>query len=252
MQNNQDDLTTSLPILNKHLYEGFILKRHFHAIYDEDPKEESVDVKKFQKEYEDEINKWLGSVAGYIFERFEKHLYFHFVQPKADALSFTHPLGGLTHALEKHLFALEDVIVRLEEQRNLTIRQEIAEKEYQTDLLYKVTYSTHTREVKINNIVLSKPDFDSENDRFFEYVSLNPNRPIGLEELTQHMGSAPAKRLAHIVRDLGFTGELKSVFFPVVTKSQVMFINPVNKQYAQEHDLPAINFKKIGRQSETE
>jgi len=246
MQFDEEKLNEALLTLNNYLFEGVQIKQAFLKKHDIDGQKEAFDVDSLKKEYEDAINAWYRIVAQYIFDNFEKYLYFHFTQLKTDAMSIGHPLGNLTHALDKHLFALEEVIIRLEERRNLAIRQEIAEKEHQTDVLYKITYNEHTREVKLNNIILTKTDFNSENDNCFNYIYANPYRPIGIEELETASGDKLKKRLAHIVRDLGFVNELKNVFFPVVTKDKIMFINPIIKQYAHEKDLPAINFKKLG------
>jgi len=246
MNQDQENLERSLSILNKYLYDGYLIKLHFLSKHDVDGQKEAFDIDQLQNEYKDEINKWLNIVAGYLFKKFERYLYFHFIQLKTDAMSIKHPLGGLTYSLERHLFALEEVITRLEERRNLIVRQEIADREHQNDIIYKITYNDHTREVKLNNILLTKTDFNSENDNCFNFIYQNAGRPIVIEELEQVIGSKLKKRIAHIVRDLGFTKELKTIFFPVVTKSQIKFINPITKQYFYENDLPIINFKKLG------
>lgn len=250
-----ENLNELIDQLDAFLYQGYLLKTHTIDDWNAKSKQSEItpDLEQYKVDFGRKINDWLNEVARLLFSQFkEKHLYFHLVHPKSDAFMLTHPLGNWLTALERHLFALEEIIVTLEERRNLSVRQEIAEKEYQSDTLYRVAFSTHTREIKLNNIVISKPDFNSENDNFFQYVFDNPGRPIGIEELEQHMGFQPIKRLAHIVRDLGFIGELKTIFFPVVTKNQVMFINPISKQYAFKHDLPVINFRKIVRQSKAE
>jgi len=246
MKEDKEGLDRSLFILNKYLYDGFLIKTNFLKKHDIDGQKEAFDLEQLHEEYRGEVNKWLNIVAKYLFDKFEKYLYFHFIQPKADSMDYLHPLGKTTHALDKHLYALEDVIMRIEERRNLVVRQEIAEKEYEADTLYKITYNDHTREVKLNNIVLTKTDFDSENDNCFDFIYRNPNRPIGIDELEQVLGGKLKKRLAHIVRDLGFTKEIKTIFFPVVTKSQVKFVNPISKQYYHKNNLPPINFKKLG------
>lgn len=251
---NTDELDQLIQALDTFLYQGYLLKTH--TVDDWNVKsiqENKPDIEQYKLNFEKQINDWLNQVATLLVSRFkEKHLYFHFVHTKTDALSLSHPLGNLTHALEKHLFALEDVIVRLEERRNLAVRQEIAEKEYQTDIIYSISYSDHSREIKLNNIVLKKPDFNSENDNCFHHIYKNPGRPIGIAELEEAVGDKLKKRLAHIVRDLGFVHELKDIFFPVVTKNEVMFVNPITKQYSHKHNLPPINFNKLGRQSKTE
>lgn len=249
MTDNTDNLNNLIEKLDSYLYAGYLLKTMSVDECNKRQKENdpTFKINEFQADFEQKINTWLNETAKLIFSSFkEKHYYFHFAHPQSDALQYVHPLGNLISFLERHLFALEEVILSLEEKKNLSIRQEIAEKEYQTDILYKITYSDHTREVKLNNIVLTKTDFDSENDNCFHFIYSNPGRPIGIEELEQAVNVKLKKRLAHIVRDLGFERELKTIFFPVVTKSQVMFVNPITKQYAQKNNLPPINFKKLG------
>ncbi|MBP7700527.1 hypothetical protein KA111_00535 [Candidatus Woesebacteria bacterium] len=231
--------------LNNFLYAGFLLKRQSYSKYDAEKIKDGFDLIKFKEDYDSQINTWYRSVAEYIFQNFDRHYYFHFVEIKSEALSFTHPIGELSYGLGKHLFALEDIIIRVEEKQSLAIKREIADKEYQAGILYKITYNDHTREVKLNHLVIAKPDFDSENDNCFQYILANAGRPIGIEELGQAVGSKINKRLAHIVRDLGFTGNLKKIFFPVITKDKIMFMNPISREYSIKHDLPAINFKKL-------
>ena len=252
--NKPDELSELIISLDTLLYNGYLLKTHTVDSWNKlSNTENQPDIEEYKKEFNDKINLWLNQVAQILFNNFnEKHHYFHFVHPKNNGLESTHALGRLLSALERHLFALEDLIVRFEEKRNLNVRQEIADKEYQSDILYSVSYSDHTREIKLNNIVLKKPDFNSENDNCFNFIYQNVGRPIGIEELEEATGSKLNKRLAHIVRDLGFNNELKDVFFPVVTKDKVMFINPITKQYALKHDLPPVNFTKIGRKSKPE
>lgn len=252
---NSDELNNLISQLDTLLYNGYLLKTHTVDNWRQLANTlNQPDVNQYKKNYEDKINEWLRSVADILVNSFnEKHLYFHFINTKK-GLSFTSsdPLAHLNDAFDRHLFALEEIILRLEEKQNLSVRQKIAEKEYQSDILYSITYSDHTREIKLNNIVLKKPDFNSENDNCFNFICQNAGRPIGIAELEEATGSKLNKRLAHIVRDLGFKKELKDIFFPVVTKDQVMFVNPITKQYALKHDLPAINFTKIGRKSKSE
>lgn len=255
MNFNSKNINKALDNLNRYLHSGYLLKIKWKEKYEKKSKKKDFNFEAFHAKYITEANTWIIAVNQYLEKRFEKHYSFHFIQTRpdaTDALTYAHPVDRIVKGFIKHLFALEDIIIRVEERRNLAVRQEIAEKEYQVDILYKVTYSNHTREVKLNNIVLTKTDFNSENDNCFQYIYANPDRPIGIKELEQEAGNKLKKRLAHIVRDLGFVKELKTIFFPVVTKNQVMFKNPITKQYAHKHNLSPINFKKIGRQSKTE
>ncbi|MFC1626849.1 hypothetical protein ACFL1P_01445 [Patescibacteria group bacterium] len=98
--------------------------------------------------------------------------------------------------------------------------------------VYEVKYSERTREIFVNNFLVAKPDFDSENERVFTYLYLHPNKKISLEELQQHTGKL-AKTLHKIVENLGFKNEFKTVFFSV-SKQSIQFRNPITKTDLEE------------------
>lgn len=243
MQNSQAELTKTVEELNQLLSVGLTLKQTYLRKHDINGQKEAFDVNQLQKEYGEKINMWANEVTSRL-KPFDFQFSFHFLQPKNDAMSYAHPLGHLTHTLEKHLFALEDVIVRLEERKNLAVRQEIADKEYQADTLYKITYSEHLREIKLNNIVLANLQSDSKNVNFFEYVFSNPNIPLAVSDIEEATAMSLASNIQDILRDLGFKGNTRKVFFPIATKSKVMFMNPISKQYAMKNDLPVIKLTK--------
>lgn len=249
MQDNQDDLSKAITQLNIYLNQGYLMKLTYMRKHEDDSKKEGFDLKQLKEDYEEKINVWLNEVANYL-KQFDFQFYFHFILPKDDAMSYMHPLGNLTHALEKYLYALEDVIVRFEERKNLAVRQDIADKEYQADILYEVTFSTHTREIKINNMLLANPNWDSKAMNFFEYVFTHPNEPIEVAKIEETTAMNLANSIQDILRDLGFIGAVRQLFFPVATKNKVMFINPITKTYATKEDLPTIDLTKITRQSE--
>lgn len=240
---NQDDLEKVISQLNQYLQQGYLIKQAYLRKHDIEGQKEAFDVDQLRKEYETEINKWLTEVANYL-QSFGFRFFFHFVNTKVDAITNSHPLWGFTHALEKHLFALEDVIVWLEERKNLAVRKEIAEMEHETDILYKITYSEHTREVKLNHMVLANPQSDSKAVNFFEYIYSNPNKPIEVKDIEEATAFTLSDNIQDILRDLGFKGNIRKVFFPVATKNKVMFMNPITKQYAIQNDLPVIKFVK--------
>lgn len=245
---NQDEITDVISKLDDLLYEGYLLRTHSVDHWIEAGKLViKPDTSEYKAKFSKDIFEWMNRVATLLIDSFdEKRLYFHFVQPKTTpAMSYDHPLGALSDSLANRLFALEEVILRLEERQSLTTRREIAEKEHNADILYEIKYSNHTREIKLNNIVIHTNDFDSENDNCFAYIFRNPNRPIPVKEIEQANGGSLSKRVSHIVRDLGFTGNMQKIFFPAQTKEVVMFVNPISKQFFQENDLPVLNFKKI-------
>lgn len=108
--------------------------------------------------------------------------------------------------------------------------------EYEADkILYQITYIN--REVRLNNIVLAKPNFDSENDVVFEYIFNNPNKKITRKEVESVLKRPTVKKFEQIIRDLGFKGQLKAMFFPNVSIGAIQFINPITKEYLDKNSL---------------
>lgn len=95
------------------------------------------------------------------------------------------------------------------------------------DVMYEVTFQS--REISVNGFRLSKPNFNSENEVVFDYLFRNPNRRIELREIESATGRTLTKRLREIVRDLGFKGELRDIFFPGIAKTAIEFVNPVSR-----------------------
>jgi hypothetical protein len=248
----KEEIEEIIRVLDDYLYKGYLLKTHkvdewnLRSLDKNNP----PNLDAYKKEFHNQINLWLNETANYLTSHLkEKHYFFHLVHPKSDGLVSTHAFGNLITALERHLFALEDIVLHLEERRNLAVRQEIAEKEYQTDILYKITYSEHTREIKLNNIVLARLQSDSKNVNFFEYVYSHPNEQLSVKDIEKSTAYSIAENIHDILRDLGFKGNIRKVFFPIATKVNVMFSNPITKQYAIKNDLPTI---KLSRDNETE
>ena len=181
---------------------------------------ELVDKKleKFIEKLRDDLQEWYEEVIRYLMDNLNRNYHqYHFSAHKATFTSYSgmnEAISNTIMAWEGYLRNLEDIIFRLEDARNLQVRREIAEIENQADIAYQIKYSDHTREIKLNNIVIAKPDFDSENDRFFNYVYLNPNKPLSTDEI-EKLGNGNdkfKKRISDIVRDLGFNGKLRQIF----------------------------------------
>ncbi len=100
-------------------------------------------------------------------------------------------------------------------------------------IAYEVKYSDKVREILINNFLLAKPDFNSENDNVFSYLYRNANRAVKIEELEQHIGGKLKKTIHNILRDLGFTGNFTKTFFSA-SKNGVIFRNPITYQDLKE------------------
>jgi len=104
--------------------------------------------------------------------------------------------------------------------------------------VYKIKY-TFGGEIIINDrYQLSKLNYDSANDRFFEYVVQFPKSKINRESLVESIGELD-RPISKLVYDCGFSGELKKLFFPKVSNNSVYFNNPVTQD-----DLLAIGIDK--------
>lgn len=105
-------------------------------------------------------------------------------------------------------------------------------------IIHQIEYRKNREIVLDRKRTIAQPDFNSENDNFFEYVYNNPNKKIDLQELFEKIGTK--KKVSNILSDLKFTGDLKRIFFPASSKTAIMFINPVRKKYLKENGLKPI------------
>ncbi|KXK10193.1 MAG: hypothetical protein UZ22_OP11002000925 [Microgenomates bacterium OLB23] len=159
--NKENYLESIIQELDTLLINGFLLQRDWFYIYksEKDKAGEKFEQEKFIKVLADRLNNWFQSVVSVLDHKFkEKYHLHHFMGAKS--LSFSHSgipqeLSNLKGSAESHLQALEEIIIRLIEKSNLQIRREIAEIEHESDVLYRVTFSEHIREIKINNIVVT-------------------------------------------------------------------------------------------------
>jgi hypothetical protein len=230
------------------LMEGMRLHRSFSDQYHRQKKSPGFDEETYFIEAQGKFIGWSNDVIALIRGNLPDHYLFHFIEPEIPAinrLGYPKALSNLLVTFQYTLRSLEEVILRIEDKMNLMIRQEIAEAEHLHDAIYRITYSEHTRQIKLNEILLSKPDFSSENELFFAFIFANSGRPVTKSEIESVVGEPLKKRIVDIVRDLGFKDEIKKVFFPVVKLDAVMFINPITRKYAVENDLPIINFRQI-------
>ena len=97
-----------------------------------------------------------------------------------------------------------------------------------------ITY-TLKRKILINDFLcIAELNFESENDRVFDYLIKHPNRNVKLSELEKEATREPIKKKLHdIVRDLGFKGELAQVFFDI-SSQEIIFHNPISREQAEE------------------
>jgi hypothetical protein len=247
------DLRKRIDELDKLLISGTLQYRAMYGDYSTARKNEGFDVAVYTGVGRKVWVEWQDKCFA-IFEKLPRqHYAFHFAQTKSDGMSimgWPDALSTVKMHFERQLHALEEIILWLEENEGLALRKEIADKEYQADIIYQIRYSEHSREIKLNNILLSKPDFDRENERCFGYIFANPGRVIGKAELEKVNGEPLKKPIKHILRDLGFVGDVAKIFTPGISEKSVEFVNPITKQYHYKHDLPVLDFTMIGRNRE--
>jgi len=113
-------------------------------------------------------------------------------------------------------------------------------------IVYEVKYLG--RKILINDFLLSQQDFNKENEMVFSHLYQNPNKTFSLSELKKKLNINIKKSLKDIVKDLGFKGDFKKIFFEVV-KTKIMFKNPIKRKDLEEHIIDWLRitpFKKKG------
>ncbi len=96
-------------------------------------------------------------------------------------------------------------------------QQEVQQKVYnptESEKQQWIEFDPFKGEILLNGtILISKPQYDSENYKFFEYINQNPNRRITLAEMNENIEGGINKPLYKILENLNFTGELRQAFF---------------------------------------
>ena len=130
-----DEAISSLDDL---LIEGYKIHRDFFADYQERSKEPNFDITAYYSRDIGKYNDWFDQGMIILAKLPLSHYTFHFVKPKIPAglhlIGLPDNISRIKLHFEYELYALEDIIFRLEEVTNLAVRKEIAEKEYQTDV----------------------------------------------------------------------------------------------------------------------
>lgn len=206
---------------------------------------------KLFKEYIDKHGSWIDEVDGILSTEPDRMYYMaHFTNLPRNALLINYL--GLTpdesqfiSHYENQNKALEEILILLEERRNVLIRLEAAKIERDKSVLYEMTFADH--EIRINGFYLSKPVFNSPNDNFFDFVFDRPGQKIPVDEIRK---TVDLKKTVHqVLNDLGITGDIKRVFMPNTSNTAVEFRNPITFAFAEENKLPTLN---LGRSNKKE
>lgn len=79
------------------------------------------------------------------------------------------------------------------------------------------------------DILMAKPDFNSENEIVFKYLYEHPNTVLTKDQIESDIKVPISKTFHKIVENLGFTGGFKQLFFDISAES-IRFKNPVTVQ----------------------
>jgi hypothetical protein len=106
----------------------------------------------------------------------------------------------------------------------------------------KVTYSTTSGEVRLNDLfLLGKPKLGSETQKVFAHLYQHPNTQHSRASL-EAAGITYSQAPSHIIRDLGFVGDLAKVFF-TASEHGFIFRNPITDHTLKELGLTSIRLR---------
>lgn len=117
------------------------------------------------------------------------------------------------------------------------------------EIMYEVKFNESTREITINNFLLSRPNWDSDNYNFFKYVFENPNVRLEAKDIDKRLKpkdkrvKGKNKNYHQIISDLKFTGDLKTAFFNNVSSTSIVFANPVSKEHLEKLGIKKLSLK---------
>ncbi len=159
--------------------------------------------------------------------------------------NYPEKLSNLVIGHKDKLEKLETIIIQLEEKFALSVRKEIAEKEYDADIVYHLDYHPQRRLIMLNNIEWHTLSLDSTNHKFFEYLWARPNQVVAVDELRQNAGIGD-KKISNILSDMGFVDNIKMIFFPQSNdKGSVQMLPIVRKQDIYKNHLPTLTREDI-------
>jgi len=115
------------------------------------------------------------------------------------------------------------------------------------NIIYKIDFNDHTRELKINNILLCKPDFDKNGHKLISYLFQHQNEKLKTATVINDAGLDSTREINGIISDLGFTGNLKKLFFNS-SKQSIQFINPITQKMLDKSNIKSLSLKDFKKQ----
>ena len=101
-------------------------------------------------------------------------------------------------------------------------------EEKEKTAVLKMSYDNHR--LKINEIVIAKPHFESENDYFAVYITNNSGGKLTNLEFAKFKRGKMTKKFDQIINDLGFKNNIKKLFFPNISIKAVEFRNQITPE----------------------
>ncbi len=110
------------------------------------------------------------------------------------------------------------------------------------NIIYEIKFSNDGRIIfkdyqNGKSTILRKTQADSNPDNVFSYIYKNRNKEIKVKDILKEQKIVTTRNIHQILSDLGFKGELKSIFFRV-SKYTVYFRNPVYEEDIELSDRP--------------
>lgn len=97
--------------------------------------------------------------------------------------------------------------------------------------------------VYINDMKLSQMYAGRDMEVIFKYIFSHPNLILSRKVIEDATGVIIKSSLVDKMRDLGFKGKLKKVFFPILSEDRVHFINKVSVSDSIQRHLSLVSFK---------
>ena len=109
--------------------------------------------------------------------------------------------------------------------KDLSLKDEIKPNENISS--YRIAINKK-REVIMNEFfILSRPDFDSENHNFIDYIFKHPDEIVKKSAIEEAIHKKLKKSFHAILSDLGFKNEVRKLFFNV-SKTSIQFKNNIS------------------------
>lgn len=109
------------------------------------------------------------------------------------------------------------------------------------DILYELKYNPTNRKLLLNNFLLSKVRFDSENEKFLGFLFENANAVLTKEQIETGIGQKLQKTLNKIIDNLGFRGDIRKAFIDL-SKEKICLRNPITRRTLKQLGLEELSF----------